>query len=252
MWFRKWWVSPQVKIPGGFVYGGSVINVIFDLDGTLIDSSEDILSSLVKSFYDVLGIKIDIGKEVIGPPICDIVRHIFDVNNLWDLEDFNEMTIRLICDWFRYNYDDSEMKLTKLMPGSIELINFLSCSEHKCNLFVATNKPKKPTDIILDNLDIRKYFKDVITPFGGSSKAVMIMELMEKHGMNKYDTFYIGDTIDDAISSNKCGIISLIVTNGYGKMEDVKLSEMPSRSSKVKDLFHVIHILGGKNCQESQ
>lgn len=173
------------------------------MDGTLIDSSEDILNN-IKIAYELS--KIDYNKTIlqtnlIGPPIKEII---IKISPLLTEEENN-----LIINNFRQVYDYCDFEQTYCYKGVKELLLMLKSLAKK--IFITTNKPLIPTQKILKKFEI-DLFDDVITVdyFSGEkiSKHKMIEILIEKWNLDRDQTVIIGDSLSDI----EAGIASKIKT----------------------------------------
>jgi phosphoglycolate phosphatase len=185
-------------------------NIIFDLDGTLVDSFGDIFYCLRKAFLSVDDkVKIDIRRSYIGSPLCEVMKKVKS-----DLKD-NE--IHKILNKFRFLYDNSDFSKTIVYPGIIKLL--ISLKQIKGNkLFLVTNKPFIPTKKLLSILDLC-YFDDVITPDFPKShfrnKEEMLGYLGNKWRLEKSNTVIIGDAYSDITAAKKNNFLSIAVLYGY-------------------------------------
>src|SRR5574344_1249810 len=114
-------------------------NFIFDLDGTITDSSKEVLNCFEEAFR-LVGHKIDkkrLTSNVIGPPLREILRLIAP-----DMREEKALTETERI--FHKIYDFDEEDVTVLYDGIGEVLNKLKISEK--NIFMATLKPKVPTE----------------------------------------------------------------------------------------------------------
>lgn len=185
-------------------------NYIFDLDGTLCDSAEDILEALKKAYqYTQLSPPLNLTKGIIGGPIIEIVKQIS--------RELSEDKITDIVLNFRKIYDVSKFDRTSLYKGIKELLSELK--ENRKSLYIATNKPPKPTYAILQKLNIKEYF-EVISCFdpyskSTSSKGGMLSSLVKDIGLVEEETVMIGDTITDMLAAKENNIRCIACTYGY-------------------------------------
>jgi phosphoglycolate phosphatase len=186
-------------------------NILFDLDGTLIDSANGIEKSFHYAYEKVYGEKCtyDI-RSFIGPPINEVL---FFIN-----KEKNQNIIKEFINHFKFNYDNEAYKKSELFSGVIDTLNALS--HQSIQLFVATNKRKIPTQLILSHLKISSYFTSVycIDSFEDlfNSKVEMVQKLLAKHSLKISDTLMVGDTIHDGIAANENNIHFALVKYGYG------------------------------------
>jgi phosphoglycolate phosphatase len=117
--------------------------VVFDLDGTIIDSKNSILKSLEQSLVNVLNLKIKLSNNIIGPSLKEIVKNILIENNIKYNDNVEKEFIRL--------YDEKNCIKTKLYNNIRNELDFLTNNNIK--MFVATNKRINPTKKILKYFD---------------------------------------------------------------------------------------------------
>lgn len=166
---------------------------IFDLDGTLIDSAESILTAL-KFSLKVHGIFITekFTAELIGPPINEIICSLLGPSA-------PDKLVKDISETFKIRYDESAYKLTQLYKGVDNLLRDLHICRKK--LYLATNKRLVPTKKILTLFNWNGLFAAVYTPDrqfpAFKSKSDMLSVLLKDMSINPLDSIYIGDRIDD-------------------------------------------------------
>lgn len=185
-------------------------NYIFDLDGTIINSSEEVLLCMQKAFEEA---KVNVEKskfikELIGPPIKIIIQNIAPELN--DEEKILEITAN-----FRRIYDNDNNDISKLYDGILDLLSLLKSQGKK--LFIATFKPKKPTMRIVEQFKLN-YFDDVYTidKFEKSmTKGEMLTQIVQKYNLNKNETVMIGDAKSDMTAAKEAGITGIGVLWGY-------------------------------------
>jgi phosphoglycolate phosphatase len=181
-------------------------NLIFDLDGTLIDSAADLRDALKQSYLR-LGMDILIPNTVIGLPIKAIIKQLTP-----------ELDPIRIIPIFRQLYDNSEFRSTHLMEG-VDVIQHLFVSS-----YLLTNKPTKPTLRILEKLHLQ--FKKVICidtylECAGKDKATILAWFMSQESLSPEETIMVGDSEHDIIAANQNKIKCIIVSNGYGDKEKI-------------------------------
>jgi phosphoglycolate phosphatase len=205
-------------------------NIIFDLDGTLIDSSGDIIDCLIKAYKKTGDFgEIKVTDNHIGPPLTEIIANITPF--------INKKKVNEIIKVFRRYYDNSQFPKTRLFPYVRRLINKLEKSDSK--IFIVTNKPLVPTMRIINKLRIN-LFEDILaldyTKTWLSSKKKMIRHLIKKYNLNTTETVLIGDSISDIESARHSGIESIFVLNGYTDSTPVLTNSATVIVKSIKDL----------------
>jgi len=190
--------------------------ILFDLDGTLIDSTDAILESFHFAFKDqdfqFKGSDQDI-KDEIGYPL-DVMFETLGApkEKVWDFVDSYKSHYRLI----------SQAKTT-LLPGATESVKEAS---QIARLAIVTTKTTQYSIEMLENFGIFKYFETIIgrqEVQNPKPHPEPILNALKKMDANKHKNCYmIGDTKLDLIAANEAGIKSIGVLCGYGKEEELR------------------------------
>lgn len=217
-------------------------NIIFDLDGTLIDSADDIIDCLKKAYSKISELdNAVINRAHIGPPLSETIKKI--------TPHINEMQFKKIVNEFKNCYDSSSYPKTRAYEGVYDILNKLASLDTK--IFIVTNKRIIPTRRLIKNLKI-EIMRDVITPdlLQGiiMDKTEMLSHLIRKWDINNNNTLMVGDSASDVIAAHNNGIISVVILNGYGDIKAVNESEPDYIIEKIEELYDLIYkINGGMN-----
>lgn len=185
-------------------------NYILDLDGTIINSSNEVLLCFEKAFAQS-NYKIDKSRltpNIIGPPLKEIIKLI--------APEINENDIEIVMENFRLIYDYDEHDISEYYSGVLEFLNKAKNSGKK--LFIATYKPEKPTRRIEKQFKM-DMFEEIYTidKFGEHiTKTQMINDILNKFNLKKEETVMIGDASSDVISAKEAGVTGIGVLWGYG------------------------------------
>lgn len=187
------------------------LNLIFDLDGTLVDSIPGIENSIREALSEVTGIReIPELRSLIGPPIGTILATLFPAMD-------RDMLARVESK-FREIYNERGWRQSLLYQGMFDLLDRLHLQGD--SLFVATNKPLIPTRKILENTGLLPLMHEILCPDsklpGFGSKTEIIREMMQAHSLSREHTLYIGDQPGDQVAAADCDILFVGVTFGYG------------------------------------
>jgi phosphoglycolate phosphatase len=190
------------------------MNVIFDLDGTLIDSAPTILKGLEK-VVEVSGREpvVPLTASLIGPPLRDTISMLMGDNV--DLD-------RLVLEFKKY-YDNDAYKASHVYEGIDQMLQTLH--QRGFSLFLATNKRFDPTMKIVQHFGWDKLFKsiyalDKFPDFHLGTKANMLSHLQNEHQINPDKSLYIGDRYEDYLAAKANLISTILVSWGYGDFED--------------------------------
>lgn len=189
-------------------------NIIFDFDGTLVDSLSGIEISVREAIKNVFpNKKISNLRSLIGPPVEEVFASL--------LGEVEPILLARLVDEFRNHYDSMGFKKTVPFNQVEDTLKLLK--ENGVNSLIATNKPIKATIAILEWLALDQLFIDVISrdsePFF-NSKTEITAFLLEKHDLNHKNTLYVGDSIDDALAAQALGLKFLYAQYGYGLIND--------------------------------
>lgn len=180
----------------------------FDLDGTLADSKADVLGSIEQA-YAHLGWEYDASKLRIGPLLPDIIATISP-----QLDATQRQTV---AQTFRAFYAAGKYSRTVLFPGVRTFLDRLQAQGK--TLYVATNKPQKPTYEVLETLGIKDLFSYIGTPdFDGDHlpKPEVLKAMVRMFDINPAQAVMVGDTLPDIEAGRYAGMQTMAFTGGYG------------------------------------
>lgn len=184
--------------------------VIFDLDGTLLDTSEGILSA-AKYAITTCGKNLPsqaVLDSYIGPPIQQSFAKTFGISG-------EELANMALC--FRNRYKDYDLLKAKPYENIFTLCQKLL--DVGFSLAVATYKREDYANILLKHFGFDKYMKVICgSDFAGQlTKADIIKKAIASAGIEDYkDVLMIGDTEHDAIGASALGLAFVGVTYGFG------------------------------------
>jgi phosphoglycolate phosphatase len=192
-----------VTIPAFPVY-------LFDIDGTLVDSAQDICGAIqcVLSSTTRNGVEFDFLKGYIGRHLLDLFR---------DLDFPEDQIDPMICEYRRI-YADRKHSMTKLYPGVLEAIGGLPGRKS-----TATTKGTPTTRIVLELFGLLPYFDHVQGTDGFPAKPEpdVLFRALEGLKASPADCLFVGDSAADMEAGRRAGIKTAAVTYGYGKREDL-------------------------------
>ena len=209
--------------------------VLFDLDGTLIDSEECITASVRFALNQLNIHETDPGilRSFIGPPLRDSFRHHYSLTD-------NQID-QARADFKTY-FMDHGIQRNYVYPGILDLLWILRASE--TSLVVATTKPQDLAEEVLKYLDLLPFFKDVV---GGtetgikSTKSGIIKESIRRLPDGLYSrAVMVGDYTGDVTGAKDNGIDSIAVTYGFGKEKELLEINPTHVANSVRDLRNIL------------
>ncbi len=192
--------------------------VIFDFDGTVVDTGEGILKSLQYSFQQMNHEVPDMSdlKKFIGPPIHYSYTHYYGIS-----EDEVGMYIKK----YRERYTEKGIYECALYEGFLELIYALK--EKGVKIGIASSKPQRLIYAVADYLKITDLFDAIvgvkIDDSNHSTKTGLVLESMDMLGAtDKSKVLMVGDRLYDIDGARGAGVDSCGVLWGYGNEEEFK------------------------------
>ena len=188
--------------------------LLFDFDGTLIDSKVDIATA-VNLTLDDLGLPLRSVEEIfsfVGDGVKRLLRlSVGEENpNLYDRA----------LEVFRKHYLDHCVQTTKWYPGIWEVLQHYKDRRK----VIVTNKSLEYTLAIVDGLQAGDVFQHVEAPRDTTElkpEPVMLERALEVLGAERHHTIMIGDSTNDVRAAQAAGIRACAVGYGYGNRERV-------------------------------
>jgi len=185
--------------------------LIFDLDGTLINSKKDltISTNATREHFGLPPLDEETVGSYVGNGVAMLVRRAMG-------PDATEELIESALQYFMKFYRTHAIENTRLYPGVRESVQELAAEKHK--LAVLTNKPGRISFDIIGALGLGDYFMRV---YGGDSLAgkkpdpVGILTLMQEGAARPEETLMIGDSAVDVQTARNAGVRSCGVLWGF-------------------------------------
>jgi len=188
--------------------------ILFDLDGTLIDSTEAILESFHNSF-DVHKYKHPSNeaiKALIGYPLDVMYSELgVEEDKVWDF-----------VATYKKHYRDISTQKTVLLDKAREAVVMAS---EIAEVGIVTTKTGKYSQILMEHFDLMSYFKVLIGREhveNPKPHAEPILNALKEFKCDNKEIWMIGDTKLDLISAKNAGVNSIGVLSGYDEIETLK------------------------------
>ena len=186
--------------------------LIFDLDGTLVDSRLDLTNSInamLRQFRKP-ELPCDVIASYIGDGAPMLVRRA-----LGDPDE--EAVVQEALNYFLAYYREHKLDNTRVYDGVLDMLDAVR-SDGGRRLAVLSNKPVGPSRAIVDALEMRRFFFEV---FGGNSFHTKkpdpqgVFELIRQAECQPQQAVIIGDSDIDVLTARNAGIFSLGVSYGF-------------------------------------
>lgn len=188
-----------------------ILDYIFDLDGTLIDSVPGINLAVTQACRSVgLDKGLPCMRQYIGPPIRTMLARAMCTEDKVLLDSLEQA--------FRYYYDLYGWKESCPYPGVEKTLRTLHSRGGR--LCLLTNKPRRPTILILELLGWHSFFDYIVTPdspdFHFTHKEDAALSLSHRMGLCATKTLLVGDSADDFRAAQVAGFHFGAAAWGYG------------------------------------
>jgi len=214
--------------------------VVFDLDGTLVDTLEDIAGAVNRMLSD-LSLPPRPENEVrslIGQGVERLIERIVGTGKgpLFD------RALRLFLDYRM----EAGGKRCRLYPGVRETLRGLRDLE----LAVVSNGRKSMVDLVLETCGIADCFRSTL---GGDSvrcrkpSPCPLLQVASSLGVSPARTLMVGDMIVDIETGRAAGIKTCAVTYGFGERADLSAAGPDWLIDRIADLIPIVRAGPGKN-----
>lgn len=209
--------------------------ILFDLDGTLTDSSGGITKSVQYALkhFNISVEDLNELRKFIGPPLSDSFKEFYN---------FNDEMANIGMIKYREYYADKGIYDNKLYNGIIELLQTLK--ENNKEIILATSKPEVYAKKILKYFKIDKYF----TFIAGADfeetrvkKGDVIKYALESYNIKDLSSvIMIGDRKHDIIGAKENNLKSIGVLFGFGTLEELKKCGADYIAKTPNDILNIV------------
>ncbi len=210
--------------------------VIFDLDGTLLDTVPDIkdnINIMLKKF----GLPLRTKKE-----ICSFVGH--GARNLVEQsigKNSDKVCLDDALSYYNKIYTESNSPKTKLFDGIDEVLKTLKARGYK--ILILTNKPQETTDIVYEKYLKQYNFDKVVGQRNGikiKPDKTATLNILKELGVLPENTYFVGDGETDVQTSVNAKTIGIAVLWGYRDKQVLSSFGAKTFADKPLDLLKLI------------
>jgi phosphoglycolate phosphatase len=217
--------------------------VAYDLDGTLIDSTDAIVLCFMHA-CDVLGAQRP-AREAVVNSIGHILEDQFRL--LTPLDPVEAVSV------YRERYQKVCCEMTTLLPGAREALE--RNRQAGLRIGFATSKRRDIAEMILEHLGVLGYFEvrlgpdDVTHP---KPHPEVVLKALEGFGVAADEMLFVGDTYFDALAARDAGVRCLCVATGYNTREELEALETDGVFDTLDELTdHLLNVVAA-NCQQPE
>lgn len=194
--------------------------IVFDLDGTLIDSAADLATAINSMLADFGREPLEVVevRRMIGDGVAMLVARALAARQCEQADPARAAAI------FMRHYESDATSLTTAFPGVTQALQALRAAG--LPLAVCTNKPERITAAILEELGLAAYFSRVIggdsLPFRKPDPRVLLA-LLETFAAAPQSSLLVGDSEVDAATASAAGVPFVLMKHGYrrGPAEEI-------------------------------
>ncbi len=202
--------------------------LLFDLDGTLVDSVPDLTTSLnlLRAELDCSPIQQEQVSAMVGDGVGVLVKRALG----------GELFHPDHIDRFMQLYGDHLLDNTNCYPGITELLS----SHPATKMAIITNKPYQLTMQLLEGLDLIKYFKIIVCGDSYAEKKphpLPVIKALEALGANPQLAVMIGDHHTDLYAGRKAGTATCFCAYGMGHSDNQTTDFRAEQSTDLLKLF---------------
>lgn len=220
--------------------------VIFDLDGTLIDSAPGVAWSLNRALADEGRASLTVGrvKDLVGKGAVHLVADALeDTGGM--IDDAHRDRVK---DAFLQIYSENPIQDTIVFPGVMDMLQTLL--DDKVAMALCTNKPKKTTMPVLDAFGLTPFFPVVLCGDEVENRKPdgrHIHDTVALLGRTGYPSVMVGDSENDILAAHDAGVPSICVSFGYCHMpfDELKPTVLIDSFTEFPDALSRIRALAG-------
>lgn len=203
------------------VYMKRIKNILFDFDGTLVDSAPGIVKTMEQTFLR-MGVVVPSEAEMratIGLPLQKALQLLGKLSD----EDAARAT-----NIYRELFPVYEVNYVKVFPSVIETLQILK--EKGIRMAIVTSRDRVSYELIADKRGLCTMFESIVTGADGITPKPapdMVLALLDRMDISAEDTIVVGDTTFDIKMGNSAGCRTCAVTYGNHSEETLR-SEQPA------------------------
>ena len=210
-------------------------SIIFDFDGTLVDSENSIYQCFQNITNYIAPERISYAKNVlIGPPLRDTASKILGPNHQNQLDEFVKLFIEM--------HDEHAIDNTNPYPGANKILQHLSSMS--IPMAIATNKRQAPTIKLIEHFGWSSFFELIEcsdTQPDLRDKFKMIQDIKNSNDWFE-NAYFVGDTVNDGNSANQHNLKFVRALYGYGSNQDWSSVDINRDIKTASDLKWLINI----------
>ena len=223
--------------------------VLFDLDGTLIDSAPDISDAAGQAFVEC-GLTLPGESAIcgfIGNGTARLIHRAITGCSRWEAE---PAVFRKAYEWFLTYYERRLYRRSTVYPGVVEMLDQLYHGQW--SLACITNKPERFTVPLLRAASLEKFFSVVVSGdslAGRKPDPEPIIHACERVRVPLDRAVMIGDSVTDHTAAKRAGVQSVFVSYGYAGKVDLAAHDADAMINTMSELPAILSRM--MSCQDN-
>jgi phosphoglycolate phosphatase len=200
----------------------SGVTIVFDLDGTLVDSAPDLIGTLNRQLrlHDLPEVPMSSARHLVGHGARALLQHGFaEAGATWD-----EAKSEALFEAFIADYLDHIAAETRPFEGVVETLDRLSA--RGATLAIATNKRTDLSLALCAALELTERFACIVGPDAVSARkpdGAHLIETVIKAGGDPRRAIMVGDSATDTGAARNAGMPCVVVSFGYTEIAPAEL-----------------------------
>lgn len=215
-----------------------MLGVIFDLDGTLLNTLEDIVDS-ANNVLSRMGIEVlskEKYMEFIGDGVKELFRKVLDYRGITE-EDKIQTAVNMMKEEYSKNY----LRKTKPYDGIYDVLSYIDNRNYK--MAVLSNKQHFFTQELVKHFFGNFNFIEIIGIENQNDRKPnprLAMKIVDTMGLDRNKIFFVGDSATDILTAKNCNVKSIGVTWGFKSIEEILSSNPDYIVNKPKEIIEIL------------
>ncbi len=211
--------------------------IIYDLDGTLADTREDIACAVNHMLHQLekKPLPQKIIKKYVGQGLHHLIQHC--------LNEKDPKTVEKGAKIYRAYYAEHMLDHTALYPDAVKVLEHFRHVKQA----VITNKPNPFTRDILRALNVLDYFVEVVagdSEYPKKPDPAAVCAIMKREGILPEESVFIGDSSIDIETARRAGIETVVITHGFTEEDELRCAAPDHIVQDFSELLRLVHAKG--------
>ena len=204
--------------------------IFYDLDGTLVDTREDIARAAnhMRQQMGLTALQTSEVSHFVGRGIHHLIQSCLETGDAKQIEKGFKI--------YRDHYAKHMLDHSRLYPGAKEVLEFFK----KRKQAVVTNKPNPFSREMLEALGVAHYFIEIISGNSDYPKKpdpAAILSIMKKENIGCEAALFVGDSLIDIETGRNAGITTAIITHGFGAQNELQSARPDALARDFKEFL---------------